>query len=766
MDLNFDDLIPKTGSGEKQPRGIRNNNPLNIEAGAFTKSKPGFQGSDGRFAKFGDMQQGYAAAEDLLRVYGEKHGINTVSGVINRWAPEGDGNNVSVYAGSVAKDLGVSPNDPIDLLNPDVRSAMSVAMAKVENGRAVPRPTDVSAQAKPKADLSFDDLIPAAPAAQTEKPPAFADRFEGDKSNAGLKYGNATSGPERVAIDFANLRSGSFQGSSPDPSRYQMVSDRLLEGDDGLAYFLDRDGQQVQADSAQHVILKDPTDGKMKVYAKSADTTEGGLASAARLLAPGLAAGAPTRLPQGVQAVTSAAKEAAPALSEGQQVAQAAQRVGVELPRAVTSDTTAVQYAGKIASNVPVGGTPLRKAAQSAIGQMEDATQGAREAFGTGSIASAGAGIREGISDALKSGPIKQRVTELYNKVDDLVDPVTVSPMPNTRQLANTLVSRRTNAALPGSKNVAQLEEALSRPGMNYEGVKDLRSFFGEMLDGAKEIPEGLSMGEVKQIYGSLSKDMRLIIARAGGQEGLQAYDKAEKAAARWSKVREDLSRVLNIRNEEGIFAKIQAMAGSKSTADINMLGRVRGAIGPDKWDEVASAVIEKLGRAPDGTFSPDRFIGPSGLGGLSDEGKRMLFRSTGKMGHADAIDDIATISQRWKSLNQYANPSGTGQTVMGGAMGAGMFADPITTLSTIAGARVFSHILAKPATARSTAAWSRSYERAAKVQSMAAVEGFRQASKLLAANIGREVGRPDLVPQLTQKLQGAVPVAADEQQN
>lgn len=762
MDLNFDDLIP--ASGAKLPRGMRNNNPLNIEAGSFTQSKPGFQGSDGRFAKFGDMQQGYAAAEDLLRVYGEKHGINTVSGVINRWAPESDGNNVSAYAASVARDLGVGPGDQIDLRDPDVRSRMSVAMAKVENGREVPRPTDVSSQNKPKTDLSFDDLIPAA-APASEKPPTFADRFEGDKTSPGLKYGNTTSGAERVAIDSENLRMGPLQGANPDPSRYQMVSDRLLEGDDGLAYFLDREGNQVQADSAKHVILRDPADNKLKVYAKTAETTEGGLTSAARLLAPGLMSGAPTRLPQGVQAATSAVKPVAPALSEGQQVAQAAQRVGVDLPRAVTSDTTAVQYAGKIAANVPVGGTPLRKAAQNAIGQMEDATQAAREGFGTGSIASAGAGIREGISDALKSGPIKQRVTDLYNKVDELVDPVTTAGMPNTRQLANTLVSRRTNAALPGSKNVAQLEEALARPGMNYEGIKDLRSYFGEMLDGAKEIPEGLSQAEVKQIYGALSKDMRLIIARAGGPQGLQAYDKAEKAAARWSRVREDLARVLNIRNEEGIFAKIVSMAGSKSTADINMLGRVRGAIGTDKWDEVSSAVIEKLGRAPDGSFSPDRFIGPSGLGGLSAEGKKMLFRSTGKMGHADAIDDIATISQRWKSLNQYANPSGTGQTVMGGAMGAGMFADPVTTLSTSMGARVFSSILAKPATARSTAAWSRSYERAAKVQSAAAVEGYKQASKLLALNISREVGRPDLVPQLTKQLQGAVPVAAEQEQ-
>ncbi|HDA7495706.1 TPA: hypothetical protein O5U58_002807, partial [Staphylococcus aureus] len=163
---------------------------------------------------------------------------------------------------------------------------------------------------------------------------------------------------------------------------------------------------------------------------------------------------------------------------------------------------------------------------------------------------------------------------------------------------------------------MAELEEALSRKGMNYEGIKDLRSYFGEMLDGSKVIPDGLGQKEVKQIYGALSDDMRLIIARAGGPEGLAAYKQAEKAAAKWSQVREDLQRVLNLKSEEAIFSKVIDAASSRRSADLQLLGRVRGAVGPEKWNEVASALIEKLGRAPDGTFSPDRLLGPSGLGG------------------------------------------------------------------------------------------------------------------------------------------------------
>jgi hypothetical protein len=466
------------------------------------------------------------------------------------------------------------------------------------------------------------------------------------------------------------------------------------------------------------------------------------------------------------------AKVRAPAapkpLTEGQEVALAGQRVGVDLPRAVTSDAASVQQVGKVAANVPVAGQPLRKASQRAIEQMDEALATARAGYGSSDAAAAGQAAREGITEAIKSGPIKQRVESLYSAVDNFVNPTVTAPMPNTQALANNLAARRTNAALPGSKNVAELEEALSRPGMNYEGIKDLRSYFGEMLDGSKEIPQGMSNAEVKQIYGALSKDMRQIIARSGGPDALKAYDTAEKAAKRWANVREDLQRVLNVKSEEGIFSKIVSAAGSKSSADLQLLGRVRGAVGSDKWNEVTSAVIERLGRAPDGSFSPDRMLGPSGLGGLSEEGKRLLFRSTGNVNHAETIDDIATISKRFKQLNQYANPSGTAQSTLGGAMGFGALADPVSTVSSFVGAAALSKVLASPASARSMAAWSRAYQRAAVNPTPSSVQGYQQASRLFATNIalslGREVSRAE-VGQLTRQLQGAVPAGAQDEQ-
>jgi hypothetical protein len=119
------------------PRGMRNFNPGNIEDGDFAKSQAGYVGSDGRFARFDTMEHGVGAQSNLLANYGQK-GVNTVSGIVSRWAPAAEnGAATGNYTAFVAKKLGVGPNDPLDLSNPAVRQRVASAMAEFENGRPV-----------------------------------------------------------------------------------------------------------------------------------------------------------------------------------------------------------------------------------------------------------------------------------------------------------------------------------------------------------------------------------------------------------------------------------------------------------------------------------------------------------------------------------------------------------------------------------------------------------------------------------------------------
>jgi hypothetical protein len=101
------------------PLGIRNNNPGNLRPG-------------GNFAQYPDMQTGLTALDNNLQSYG-KQGVNTISGVISKWAPPNE-NDTNGYIKEVSQRLGVGPNQKIDLTNPLVRQSISTAIALRENG--------------------------------------------------------------------------------------------------------------------------------------------------------------------------------------------------------------------------------------------------------------------------------------------------------------------------------------------------------------------------------------------------------------------------------------------------------------------------------------------------------------------------------------------------------------------------------------------------------------------------------------------------------
>ncbi len=98
----------QVGDASDVPRGIRNNNPLNIE---FQPSNQwdGQTGTDGRFSIFNTPYFGIRAAARLLKNYAANYNIKTVREIIARWAPAVE-NNVEAYVNSVVKRSGLFPD--------------------------------------------------------------------------------------------------------------------------------------------------------------------------------------------------------------------------------------------------------------------------------------------------------------------------------------------------------------------------------------------------------------------------------------------------------------------------------------------------------------------------------------------------------------------------------------------------------------------------------------------------------------------------------
>jgi hypothetical protein len=116
------------------PKGIRNNNPGNIEYGARYK----WQGlddppSDGRFCRFKTPFDGIRAIARTLITYQKTHSINTIRGIIERWAPKLE-NNTAAYIAAVSSASGFDADQELDLERYEYQAGIVKAIITHENG--------------------------------------------------------------------------------------------------------------------------------------------------------------------------------------------------------------------------------------------------------------------------------------------------------------------------------------------------------------------------------------------------------------------------------------------------------------------------------------------------------------------------------------------------------------------------------------------------------------------------------------------------------
>ncbi|MEY1238746.1 structural protein [Providencia manganoxydans] len=118
------------------PRGIRNNNPGNIRHGDKWQGLHSEQ-TDKSFCRFIAPEWGYRALFILIRTYERKYGLCSIRQIINRYAPPVE-NNTEGYIQRVAKELNVSPDDCLSVMQKDVLFALADAITRVENAGQQP----------------------------------------------------------------------------------------------------------------------------------------------------------------------------------------------------------------------------------------------------------------------------------------------------------------------------------------------------------------------------------------------------------------------------------------------------------------------------------------------------------------------------------------------------------------------------------------------------------------------------------------------------
>lgn len=114
-------------------RGLDNRNPGNIR-----QSKVRYRGEvrpsrDPAFKEFESLAWGYRAIFVLLDTYRIRYGLDTLRGMISRWAPPSE-NRTDAYIRAVAADTGLDSDERLNTRDARTMIPVAAAISRVENG--------------------------------------------------------------------------------------------------------------------------------------------------------------------------------------------------------------------------------------------------------------------------------------------------------------------------------------------------------------------------------------------------------------------------------------------------------------------------------------------------------------------------------------------------------------------------------------------------------------------------------------------------------
>lgn len=115
-------------------RGYKNNNPGNIRINSDVFEGEVRPSADKSFKQFKSMAYGYRAMFIVIRTYIQRHKLNTIRGIISRYAPSNE-NHTENYIRVVSERSGIPENDIVYPDNREMMVRIVAAMSYVENGR-------------------------------------------------------------------------------------------------------------------------------------------------------------------------------------------------------------------------------------------------------------------------------------------------------------------------------------------------------------------------------------------------------------------------------------------------------------------------------------------------------------------------------------------------------------------------------------------------------------------------------------------------------
>jgi len=388
-------------------------------------------------------------------------------------------------------------------------------------------------------------------------------------------------------------------------------------------------------------------------------------------------------------AAARAVKNAPETLSQTQEIAQAADDLGITPSLGAGGKVRSMTAAGL--EKTPIAGATIAKDATRFVGEVEAAFDSVVSQIGRPvNAASAGDSLQGGLKKFVND--FKARSATLYDDVGKKIPAGTNVATDETvgmiRDVERVFAETPEIAKQIGLTNLSKLADDLEG-GVSWEVATSLRSEIGKAIGKMKGALSDQSDARLKSAYEALTNDLEAA-ARAAGDEPFKAWRRANNYYRRGAdRIDSALDKTISADSPERAFEAFTGMLRKdRSTSDVNRLYKIKASMPQREWDEVSATIVDRLGRSKSGqqnaegtVFSPAKLL--TEWNNMSSEARSILLPPDVR----NELTKLAKVSEGVKLANADRNFSNTGGINQAMFAGLGFGMAPTTTAGVLTGA-------------------------------------------------------------------------------
>lgn len=280
-------------------------------------------------------------------------------------------------------------------------------------------------------------------------------------------------------------------------------------------------------------------------------------------------------------------------------------------------------------------------------------------------------------------------LTPATNTMDKITE---IEGRANTPEALNQYLSPAEQKTMAAFKDAAAHNNVSGQPSITYNDLKLFRTSIGQKLSdytiGSSE------KSALRELYGSMTQDMRQTVSDKGGVPAVQAFDRLN---SQYGKFQTNLdNNINNIINKPEVTQMLTAVR--QGTALPDKTSAIMRALPQDQRDIVRGSLIKEMGtartQAGSGEFDPVRFAGA--FGKLDPAAQDALMTGMGNDTRTK-FKAILESAQNAKETTLQGNPSGTAKNI--GLMSAAglMYSHPVIATALLSTGNVTARMMTNP---------------------------------------------------------------------